>query len=258
MSAKRREGLPGRIGKAVRHPAKAWGYLTRTWRNRRLASGEARTDHLAFYRRVMADDVAHKTARGAVGTADPNAWLKLGKRQFRYLVEHGLRPEHRMLEIGCGNLRAGWRFIEYLGVGAYTGVDISPEILVAAQETLAERGLQEKRPYLLLVGDMSFAALPDGAFDVVHAHSVFSHSPVEVVEAALAGVRRLIRPEGWFDFTYNESADDRYWGSLREDWFYPTRMLVELAERHGYSAEPMIDWKHPQAKLRVRPTPETS
>ena len=33
--------------------------------------------------------------------------------QFDYLVEHGLKPGHRMLDIGCGNLRAGWRFIDY-------------------------------------------------------------------------------------------------------------------------------------------------
>ena len=207
---------------------------------------------MAFYRRVMADDIARKTARGAVGTADPDDWLELGERQFRYLADRGLGPGHRMLEIGCGNLRAGWRFIEYLGVGAYTGVDISPEILIAAQGTLAERGLQAKRPYLLLIGDLSLAALPAESFDVVHAHSVFSHTPVEVVEAALIGVRRVIRPDGFFDFTYNESADGTYWGQLREDYFYPTTMLVDLAARHGYIAEPMAGWQHPQAKLRLR------
>jgi len=252
MAAKRRTGVIGKIGKAVRHPSLAWGYLRRILRNRRLSTDAARTDHLAFYRRVMADDVAHKTARGAVGTADPAAWLQLGERQFRYLVDHGLEPHHRMLEIGCGNLRAGWRFIEFLGVGAYTGVDISPEILIAAEETLAERGLQAKRPYLFVVADMAFAALPDACFDVVHAHSVFSHSPVEVVEAAFDGVRRVIHPEGFFDFTYNESADETYWGTLREDWFYPAQMLVDLAASHGFTAEPMPHWVHPQAKLRLR------
>ncbi|HEX9978303.1 MAG TPA: class I SAM-dependent methyltransferase [Acidimicrobiia bacterium] len=255
MTSPRRTGFLGRVGKGIRHPSLAWAYLRRTLRNKRLSTDEARTSHLAFYRRVMADDVAHKTARGAVGTADPEEWLELGERQFRYLADHGLRLDHRMLEIGCGNLRAGWRFIEFLGVGAYTGVDISPEILIAAEETLAERGLQAKRPYLFLVDDMSFAALPEAHFDVVHAHSVFSHSPVEVVEAVLAGIRRVIRPDGFFDFTYNESADGTYWGVLREDFFYPRSMLVDLAARYGYTAEPMPDWVHPQAKLRLRPHP---
>jgi len=221
-------------------------------RNRHIAK-RAPHDHITFYRQVMADDIARKTARGAVGTADEKSWLSLGERQFTYLCDHGLRADHRMFEIGCGNLRAGWRFIEFLEAGAYTGVDISPEILIAAQETLADRGLEAKRPYLMLVGDMSFKALPDAHFDVVHAHSVFSHSPVDVVGAAITGVRRVIKPDGFFDFTYNQSGDGRYWETLREDYFYPTEMLVGMAGERGFGVEKMEGWAHPQAKLRLRP-----
>ena len=38
-----------------------------------------------------------------------------------------------MLEIGCGNLRAGRLFIDYLDAGNYYGIDISPDILLAAR-----------------------------------------------------------------------------------------------------------------------------
>lgn len=48
-------------------------------------------DHIAYYRAVMASDAA-RSAEAAVG--------------------HGLRPHHRTLEIGCGNLRAGRLFID--------------------------------------------------------------------------------------------------------------------------------------------------
>lgn len=241
-----------KIGKGIRRPGDGVRYLRRAWRNRRITRN-AHEDHISFYRGVMADDVARKTADGAVGTEDHEAWLELGNRQFVYLRDRGLRPDHRMLEIGCGNLRAGWRFIEYLGEGAYTGVDISPEILIAAQDTLVDRGLEAKRPYLMIVDEMSFKALPDDHFDVVHAHSVFSHTPVEIVSAAFEGVRRVIREDGFFDFTYNESADGRYWGTLREDYFYPVDMLIGLAGERGFEAEKMEGWVHPQAKLRLRP-----
>ena len=40
-----------------------------------------------------------------------------------------------MLEIGCGNLRAGHLFIGYLDAGNYYGIDISPDILLAAQDS---------------------------------------------------------------------------------------------------------------------------
>ncbi len=45
-----------------------------------------------------------------------------------------------MLDIGCGNLRAGWRFIDYLEAGHYYGIDISPDILMAAKQTLTTQG----------------------------------------------------------------------------------------------------------------------
>ena len=38
-------------------------------------------------------------------------WEEHGNSQFDYLVEHGLRPHHYLLDIGCGPLTAGIRFI---------------------------------------------------------------------------------------------------------------------------------------------------
>jgi hypothetical protein len=41
-------------------------------------------------------------------------WEYMGKLQLDYLVERGLKPEHNLLDVGCGPLRAGIHFIEYL------------------------------------------------------------------------------------------------------------------------------------------------
>jgi SAM-dependent methyltransferase len=225
-------------------------YLRRAQRNLRFRMRAS--DHIEFYRLVMRDDISRRTARGAVGTEAEADWLRLGALQFDFLTANGLRPDHRLLEIGCGNLRAGWRLIEFLGSGAYTGVDASPEIIVAAQRTLAERRLQHKRPGLFVVGDMGLAFLPEEHFDVVHAHSVFSHTPLEVVAAAFEGVRRVIRPDGFFDLTFNESAGG-VWHVLWEDFYFPEGTLVDLAASSGFVAERMAGWQHPQAKLRLRP-----
>ena len=110
-----------------------------------------------------------------------------------------------MLEIGCGNLRAGL-FIGYLDAGNYYGVDISPEILLAAQDTVTEFGLQEKLPHLALVRDMKLAFLPAGQFDVVHAHSVFSHCPASVIDECLDNIGRIMAPGGFFDFTFDRTS----------------------------------------------------
>jgi ubiquinone/menaquinone biosynthesis C-methylase UbiE len=144
--------------------------------------------------------------------------------QFDYLLGHGLRPEHRMLEIGCGNLRGGWRFIRHLDPGHYYGIDISPDILVAAQDTLVDMGLQKRLPTLTPVRDLTLRFLPDAHFDVVHAHSVFSHSPLPVIEECLANVGRC-----WHRAAGSTSPSTarraRNTTVLREDFYYRTETL---------------------------------
>ena len=198
----------------------------------------------------MADDVARRTAYGAVGTQSPERWKKIGRKQFRFLRNHGLERHHRMLEIGCGNLRAGRHFVRYLDAGQYTGVDISPEILLAAQETIVSNELQAKEPRLYLVSGTSLEFLPDAAFDVAHAHSVFSHTPLEVIDAYLAAVHRLLRPGGFFDFTYHHTDQDP-WDFLQEDYYYPTQFLLDRARAVGFSGSPMDDWVYSQSKIRL-------
>jgi SAM-dependent methyltransferase len=157
-----------------------------------------------------------------------------------------------MLEIGCGNLRAGWRIIDYLDAANYYGIDISPEVILAAQKTLIEHDLSEKMPYLTVVDDMRFAFLPDSAFDVVHAHSVFSHCPLPVIEECFKHVGRIMKPEGRFDFTFYRTTGREY-GRLREEFHYRSETLIAAAHRHGLEGQLMEDWegKHVQSKIRV-------
>lgn len=209
-------------------------------------------DHVSYYRAVMKADAA-RSAEAAVGGRTHEEWLRVGQMQFDYLISHGLKPGMRMLEIGCGNLRAGRLFIDYLAPGDYYGLDISPDILLAAQRTLASENLQDKIPYLSLVTDLKLGFLPSEYFDVVHAHSVFSHSPVDVIEECFAHVGRVMTPDGFFDFTFDRTEGTEH-HVLREDFYYRTETLAALAERYGLRGEFMADWEelpHLQSKMRL-------
>jgi len=235
---------------AIRHPARIAGYVRRRSRDAWLQFRSA--DHVSYYRAVMRAD-ASRSADSAVGSPSHDYWLEVGQLQFDYATSHGLKPEMRMLEIGCGNLRAGRLFIDYLEPGSYYGVDISPDILLAAQDTVAQYGLTAKLPHLALVRDLRLHFLPDGAFDFVHAHSVFSHSPIEVIDECLAHVGRIMTPGGFFDFTFDRTEGAEH-HVLREDFYYQTQTLLDLAAKHGLAAMLMDDWEqtgHPQSKIRV-------
>lgn len=243
--------LSYRVRYALRHPERIRPFLTRLLRDIRFRLAGKR-DHVSYYREVMRADAAVDPRR-AVGSADERRWLALGQLQYDYLLEHGLRPDHDLLEIGCGNLRAGWRFISHLEAERYTGIDISPDILLAANRTIVERELQDREPHLRLVDDLTFDWLPGDRFDVIHAHSVFSHCPIEVIDQCFANVGRILRPAGWFDLTFNATSGKEH-HVLHEDYYYRPETLIRLAERHGLHAKLMEDWegRHKQSKLRVR------
>lgn len=251
VSDKNRSSLLYKLRYALRNPAKVVPYLRRTSRDLVLRV-RTRGDHVQYYRAVMKSD-ASRSPEAAVGSRSHDRWIALGKMQFDYLREHGLEPRHRMLEIGCGNLRAGRLFIGYLDSGNYYGIDISPDILIAAQDTLTRYQLQDKLPHLTPVRDLKFEFLPDKHFDVVHAHSVFSHSPIEVIEECFAHVGRVLAPDGFFDFTFDRTEGKEH-HVLREDFYYRTETLIALAEKYGLTARFMDDWEkrpHGQSKIRI-------
>ncbi|MGW1026677.1 class I SAM-dependent methyltransferase [Streptomyces sp. NPDC002577] len=245
---------------ALQHPERVLPYLRRAGRDGWLRLRH-RGSHIAYYRAVMASDTARSPEAAVGGRPSRERWLAIGQLQFDYLLQHGLKPEDRMLEIGCGNLRAGWRFIQHLDPGHYYGIDISPDILIEAKKTLVRYRLQDKLPHLTPVDNLKLDFLPDAHFTKVHAHSVFSHSPLHVIDECLSHVGRILAPGGFFDFTFDrtEGAEHQV---LREDFYYRTETLVRLAEKHGLAARLMDDWEetwHPQSKIRItHATPETA
>jgi SAM-dependent methyltransferase len=245
-----RSSLAHKVRYAVQNPDRVTGYARRRGRDTWLWL--TTRDHVSYYRAVMRSDAA-RSSDLAVGSKTRESWLRIGQLQFDYLIRHGLKPDMRMLEIGCGNLRAGRLFIDYLDSGNYYGTDISPDILLAAHKTVGEYSLQRKLPYLSLVSDLRFEFLPDGHFDVVHAHSVFSHSPIAVIDECLRHVGRVMKPGGTFDFTFDRTRGAEH-QVLREDFYYRTETLIGLARGHGLDAEYMADWEqtgHEQSKIRV-------
>lgn len=248
MAQKR--GLIGGAQHAAQYPERARRYARRLRRDAVLRLRHR--DHLAYYGAVVGDDILHGEEK-AVGNSQRPQWLKNGQKQFDYLRKHGLEPHHRVLEIGCGNLRAGWHLIDFMDAGNYYGVDISTEVLFAAWDTVVRQNLAGKLPVLTLVKDMRFAFLPDDHFDIVHAHSVFSHSPLPIIEECLANVGRIMKPAGFFDFTFNRTHGQEY-DRLREDFYYRSESLIAAAERHGLQARFMDDWeelRHIQSTIRV-------
>ena len=85
-------------------------------------------------------------------------WEKIGKLQFEFIKDQGLKPDHKFLDVGCGSMRGGVHFVKYLASGNYFGMDKEAWILEAAREVeIPKYGLENKKVTLIDRGDFDFS-----------------------------------------------------------------------------------------------------
>lgn len=105
----------------------------------------------------------------------------------------GLRPGHRVIDLGCGPRGILDMLAERVcPAGQVVGLDADPAHAAMAAEFTAARGL---RGVEIMTADARSTGLPPGSFDLVHARTLLVNLP-EPAEVA-AEMMRLARPGGW-------------------------------------------------------------
>jgi SAM-dependent methyltransferase len=203
--------------------------------------------------------------RAAVG----GHWDEIGALQFAFLQRRGLRPDHYMLDVGCGALRGGLHFIRYLETGHYYGVDHEQSLLDAGRDVeLANAGLAHKQPHLVRSDDFTLPGIGnDVRFDFALAQSVFTHLTPDMIELCLRRIVARLAPGGTFFATFQESADGtidpgkphRWRDNERRGTHYPFLLFQNLAGKVGATVEYLGDWSHPRQQMmmafRTAPAP---
>lgn len=146
-------------------------------------------------RRALRRGLGPANRHALVGPED--LWEPKRRFQFEFLTSHGLRPQHRLLDIGCGTLRGGLPLIEYLQPGHYTGIEARAAVLEEGRKELTEAGLTHKQPVLVCASDPAQIEL-DAPFDFVWAFSVLIHLSDELVDGYLRLVARSLTESGKF------------------------------------------------------------
>lgn len=130
-----------------------------------------------------------------------------GERFKGFFIELGhLRPEDRVLDVGCGVGRMAVPLTGYLSAkGSYEGFDIVPEAIAWCQRSITRRfskfhfqvaGLYNKTynpTGRYRAADYPFP-YPDGAFDFVILTSVFTHLLPEDLDHYLDEIGRVCAP----------------------------------------------------------------
>lgn len=142
-------------------------------------------------------------------------WEKRGAFQLYFLQKTGLQKSDRLLDAGCGPIRSGVHFINYLDRGNYCGIDSNPDFIRVATETVTQSpALNEKSPRLEFVERFDFSRL-SGPFTFVLAFSVLNHCSEAMRQVFFERVSRVIAPQSKIYATHAPWFQERQLSSSR-------------------------------------------
>jgi SAM-dependent methyltransferase len=204
--------------------------------------------------------------RGAHRDAIGGMWEEIGRLQFEFLKTRGLRPDHKLCDVGCGALRGGIHFVRYLDPGNYYGLDINASLLEGGRRELEKAGLAAKNANLL--PDDRFEMSRFGAqFHYMLAVSVFTHLYANHIVRCLTEARKVLAPGGQFLATFFNAPTSAHLDTIKQDpggvvtWYdrdpfhYSPDEMAMLGNLAGLKTELIGAWNHPRNQWMLAFTP---
>jgi hypothetical protein len=180
-------------------------------------------------------------------------WEEMGRLQFDFLVDRGLRPEHTLLDIACGSLRAGVHFIRYLDPGNYLGIEKEGALIKRALAKELPRDVREqKRPEFVVSGAFEFDRFSKQA-DFSLAQSLFTHLNEADLGLCLGNLHANVAPGHQLFATFapgSQTSEGR--SHARASFFYTSAQLEAIGERHGFECNYIGDWGHPRSQMMMQ------
>ena len=224
---------------------------------------EQSTKASAYYdERLVAQQVKNGEHREVIG----GMWDEIGSLQFNFLVARGLKPHHRLIDVGCGSLRGGVHFARYLEQGNYYGIDLNQALIDAGYEQeLKPEGLDKRVPRsnLHATSEFDFSSF-DKPFDFALALSVFTHLPLNTMRICLERLApKMVLGGAFFATVFEADPEEPTWkvvhhepGGIstngdRDPYHYRREDLSYIAGASGWTAEWIGAFNHPRDQQMV-------
>ena len=152
------------------------------------------------YRKLVRDLIAAYPMAEAMSRAVGGDYHALGEVEKQLLIQCGLKPEHTVVDVGCGSGRLAKALLPYMAQnGRVLGTDVVRELLEYAAQGCPPSW------HFALVEDIRIP-FTDNSADFACFFSVFTHLLHEETYCYLLEARRVVKPGGRIVFSFLEFA----------------------------------------------------
>lgn len=159
-----------------------------------------------FYARLIAARLARGGAHKTLGTRrywtglsplsapllDPADFRKRGRKDFDWFLRRNLRRDMTCIDYGCGSLRVGQHFIEYLDSGRYLGLDIIDSFYRDGMAMIDGKVIARSQPRFLVIGGEALQRASAAKADLIFATAVIQHVPPQELNMFFGNVIALM------------------------------------------------------------------
>jgi ubiquinone/menaquinone biosynthesis C-methylase UbiE len=155
----------------------------------------------------------------------------VGILERELLVQHGLKKDAYLIDVGCGSGRLTKPLAEYLD-GRYLGLDVEQELVEFA------RAAVDRPKWRFEVTDGTRIPEQDGQADMVCFFSVFTHLLYEESYRYLGEAQRVLKPGGRIVFSFLEFMIPDVWAVFEANMLHAKKgdPLMMFVDRHAVNA----------------------
>ncbi len=162
--------------------------VLREVRGQNAANASADFDYVDIYAKVDLE----KDYWTVVGPATREAYEELGRGKAKQLLDFGMKPNAKVLDVGCGTGQLAEPLTKILSPeGAYYGTDLGAEAIAFCKKKFRLPNFH------FVTNTMTGLPLKGILFDAIYLGSVFTHMYPKDIHAMLGELRRVMAGSGF-------------------------------------------------------------
>ena len=130
------------------------------------------------------------------------------------LIQHGLKKDNYIIDVGCGSGRLAIPLSAYIDNGNYLGTDVVKDLLDFAQEKVNKSNFKFNLTNGFVIPES------DNQADMVCFFSVFTHLLHEETYNYLIEAKRVLKPGGKIIFSFLEFFIPCHWDVFENDYLH--------------------------------------